>query len=296
MKKITFYTVLAAFCILVSCNGKQEPANPVYEGPEVLLNVNDALWATETKTAYTPGNGVGLTGEEMISLYYRDADGKYQGNIKASPTATAGQYSFTVPAEADTPLRINKSITKKCRKNTGIQILSPAGCIFSLWIGLQVTAQDIDLLIQRKIQLEVSDDIRKSSADLLKVDLKVIAACRLFPALQQQIRNLLILWKTLSRGRRNNIAPVRITADDIPDFPELPRVCKGCTTEFRNHCPHNNPLCNATPVCLWNRGRFAVPLQWNGEPSPVPPAPIIIQSGIFRNLSREYLSKSHPTG
>ena len=101
MKKITFYTVLAAFCILVSCNGKQEPANPVYEGPEVLLNVNDALWATETKTAYTPGNGVGLTGEEMISLYYRDADGKYQGNIKASPTATAGQYSFTVPAEAE---------------------------------------------------------------------------------------------------------------------------------------------------------------------------------------------------
>ncbi|MBQ7269224.1 MAG: hypothetical protein IJS62_05130, partial [Bacteroidales bacterium] len=104
MKKITFYTVLAACGIFVSCNEKQEPANPVSpvsEGTEVLLNVNDALWTGEAKTAYTPGSGVGLTGEEMLSLYYRDANGKYQGNIKASPTATAGQYSFTVPAETE---------------------------------------------------------------------------------------------------------------------------------------------------------------------------------------------------
>ena len=108
MKKISFSAILAVFGIFVSCNEKQEPANPVSpvsEGTEVLLNVNDALWTGEAKTAFTPGSGddghIGLTGEEMLSLYYRDADGKYQGNIKASPTAMAGQYSFTVPAEAE---------------------------------------------------------------------------------------------------------------------------------------------------------------------------------------------------
>ena len=108
MKKISIIATLAVFGILVSCNGKQEPANPVSPvsgGTEVLLNVNDALWTTETKTAFTPGTDddgrIGLTGTEMLSLYYRDTEDKYQGNIKASPTATAGQYSFTIPTEAD---------------------------------------------------------------------------------------------------------------------------------------------------------------------------------------------------
>ena len=108
MKKISIFAILAVFGILVSCNEKQGPVNPVPpvpEGTEVLLNVNDALWTVESKTAFTPGSDddgrIGLTGTEMLSLYYRDTEDKYQGNIKASPTATAGQYSFTVPSEAD---------------------------------------------------------------------------------------------------------------------------------------------------------------------------------------------------
>ena len=106
MKKITFYAVCAAFGIFASCQTEQmeTPALPVPEGTQVLLTVNDAPWTDESRTAYAPGTGVGLTGEEMLSLYYatvNDEQKYYYGNIKASPTGEAGQYTFTVPAEAE---------------------------------------------------------------------------------------------------------------------------------------------------------------------------------------------------
>lgn len=103
MKKNYLYAALAVFGIFVSCN-KQQPEvliTPDTAGTEVLLRVNDVLWTSDTKTAYTPGSGVGLTGKEMISLYYQTDETHFDGNIKASPTSTQGEYSFTIPAAAD---------------------------------------------------------------------------------------------------------------------------------------------------------------------------------------------------
>jgi len=103
MKKIFLYAALAVFGIFASCN-KQQPESlvtPATAGTEVLLKVNDALWTGDTKTAYVPGAGVGLSGNEMLSLYYKTDDTHYDGNIKASPTGTLGEYSFTIPAAAD---------------------------------------------------------------------------------------------------------------------------------------------------------------------------------------------------
>ncbi|MBO4341040.1 MAG: hypothetical protein J5835_06385 [Bacteroidales bacterium] len=103
MKKNYLYAALAVFGIFASCN-KQQPettVTPDTTGTEVLLKVNDALWTDDTKTAYTPGVGVGLTGVEMISLYYQTDETHFDGNIKASPSATPGEYTFTIPAAAD---------------------------------------------------------------------------------------------------------------------------------------------------------------------------------------------------
>ena len=103
MKKISFYTVLAALCIFSSCI-KEQPAATTPEvpaGTTVLLKVHDAAWTDDTKTAYTPGTGVGLTGTEMLSLYYKTDDTHFDGNIKATPSGNPGEYSFSIPAAAD---------------------------------------------------------------------------------------------------------------------------------------------------------------------------------------------------
>lgn len=103
MKKTYIYAAVAALGIFASCD-KHQPEiliTPSTAGTEVLLKVNDALWTGDTKTAYTPGTGVGLSGTEMLSLYYQTSETQFDGNIKAEPSATPGEYSFTIPAAAD---------------------------------------------------------------------------------------------------------------------------------------------------------------------------------------------------
>ena len=72
------------------------------------FTVQDKEWTAEgdvTRTAYTPGTGLKVTGDELISLFYVDTDGIVKGDgtggrtggFKATPTATPGEYSFTGP-------------------------------------------------------------------------------------------------------------------------------------------------------------------------------------------------------
>jgi len=107
MKKIFLYTALAVLGIFASCNPEQLElaVTPVPSERTVTLTVKDGTWTgDETKTAFTPGAGeaghVGLCGDELISLYYKTDDTHYDGNIKASPTGTPGEYSFTIPEGA----------------------------------------------------------------------------------------------------------------------------------------------------------------------------------------------------
>lgn len=103
MKKISLYAAVAFLGLLASCNKQLENSvsTPDNEGTKALLTVKGAEWTgDDTKTAYTPGTGVGLTGEEMLSLYYYSNE-RFEGNIKASPSGIPGEYSFTIPAEAD---------------------------------------------------------------------------------------------------------------------------------------------------------------------------------------------------
>lgn len=113
MKKYYIYAAFAALGILAACTKEIEKPSDTVEPvvPEettVILTVNDAEWTGgDDKSAYTPGTGVGLTGDELLSIFYHDgttvSDKPVFGNnnIKASPTATPGEYSFTIPAEAD---------------------------------------------------------------------------------------------------------------------------------------------------------------------------------------------------
>ncbi|MBP5538965.1 MAG: hypothetical protein J6X69_03930 [Bacteroidales bacterium] len=112
MKKMNFYAALAATVLFAACNKTlltENVENSVSEskGAEVLLTVNDAEWTSDdSKTAYAPGTGVGLIGDEMLSIYYQDGTFSSEkpvfanANIKATPTGTPGQYSFTIPEEA----------------------------------------------------------------------------------------------------------------------------------------------------------------------------------------------------
>ncbi len=108
MKKISLFAAVAALAVFSSCNKEQkfdktiEASAPA--GTEVLIKVNDAQWTDDTKTAYTPGTGISLTGTELMSLYYYNGERYNASNndyIKASPTGDPGQYSFTIPAAAE---------------------------------------------------------------------------------------------------------------------------------------------------------------------------------------------------
>ena len=100
MKKISIYMALAIMGMLASCNKPEiAPDTPAPAGIKVVLTVNDALWTGEgTKTAFTAGEGVAMSGTEHLSLFY-DKNDQLNDNIEASPLA--GQYAFTMPADAE---------------------------------------------------------------------------------------------------------------------------------------------------------------------------------------------------
>ena len=99
MKKVLIFAGMAAIAVLGACNRENIPADETIAGEKVILTVTDAPWTDETRSAYTSGTGVKLTGTEPISLYYFK-DKIYNSNIKAT-AASAGQYSFTMPAAAE---------------------------------------------------------------------------------------------------------------------------------------------------------------------------------------------------
>ncbi|MBO4341041.1 MAG: hypothetical protein J5835_06390, partial [Bacteroidales bacterium] len=109
MKKTFLYTALAVAGIFASCNTEQlDPNSPLSpSGRTVTFTVKDAAWTgDDSKTTFTPGaeantGRIHLVGNELISLYYKTDDTHFDGNIKASPTATPGEYSFTIPEAAD---------------------------------------------------------------------------------------------------------------------------------------------------------------------------------------------------
>lgn len=82
---------------LWGCSQLEQPESQISE--EVRLLVQDGEWSEETRTAYTPGAGVRLSGDEMLTLLYK-TDKMYKADIKASPAAQAGVYSFSMPAAA----------------------------------------------------------------------------------------------------------------------------------------------------------------------------------------------------
>jgi len=82
---------------LWGCSPQELPESQISE--EVRLIVRDGEWSEETRTAYTPGAGVRLSGDEMLTLLYK-TDKMYKADIKASPAAQAGVYSFSMPAAA----------------------------------------------------------------------------------------------------------------------------------------------------------------------------------------------------
>ncbi len=106
MKKITIFAGLAAILTasLASCQkapvaAGNDPA--AFQGIPVSLTVHDAEWTDgDTRTAYTPGTGVRMTGTERIKLFYK-SDKFYNADVIASPTGTPDEYSFTMPAAAE---------------------------------------------------------------------------------------------------------------------------------------------------------------------------------------------------
>jgi len=102
MKKLIFVGILATIAA-ASCTVKMEQdIAPVSEGTKVSLSVEGNLWTgDDTKTAYTAGSGVALSGTEKIGLFYYKDSKLNNASIAASPTSTPGQYSFTMPTAAE---------------------------------------------------------------------------------------------------------------------------------------------------------------------------------------------------
>ena len=72
MKKI-FNLIILTGLVSVSCEGPTAPWNSVESGHESLtkqLLVSSGEWTTEVKSVYVPGEGITLTGDEKLAVYY----------------------------------------------------------------------------------------------------------------------------------------------------------------------------------------------------------------------------------
>ncbi|MBR1869636.1 MAG: hypothetical protein IJ799_06200, partial [Bacteroidales bacterium] len=100
---VMILAILASSCQTEKIENDSEKA--VQATKTYTFTVQDKEWTAEgdvTRTAYTPGTGLKVTGNELISLFYVDGSGEVVGSNmgsanspgwKAEPTATAGEYS-----------------------------------------------------------------------------------------------------------------------------------------------------------------------------------------------------------
>lgn len=101
MKKIyAIAGILALFLAGVSCVQEldEEQNNIPSSGTPVTLSVSDEDWVS-SRSAYTPGDGIRLTQNEKIALFYDNGSllvGNNSYAIAASPQG-GGSYSFTAP-------------------------------------------------------------------------------------------------------------------------------------------------------------------------------------------------------
>lgn len=105
-KNYAIIGALAASLALVSCAKQFEEGMevPVQKGVNVALSVVDEDWDA-TRSAYTPGQGIKITGNEKIALFYDDGaklngDSRGQSYCFTAIPSGSGVYSFTAPEAA----------------------------------------------------------------------------------------------------------------------------------------------------------------------------------------------------
>ena len=102
MKKI-FNLILLTGLVSVSCEGPTAPGNSVESGHESLtkqLLVSSGEWSTEVKSVYVPGEGITLTGDEKLAVYYNAwsesvAKGFTKNEIVMAEPSVDDSYAFT---------------------------------------------------------------------------------------------------------------------------------------------------------------------------------------------------------
>lgn len=106
MKKI-FNLILLTGLVSVSCEGPTAPGNSVESGHESLtkqLLVSSGEWTTEVKSVYVPGEGITLTGDEKLAVYYnawsesvedQAAKGFTKNEIVMAEPSDGDSYAFT---------------------------------------------------------------------------------------------------------------------------------------------------------------------------------------------------------
>ena len=102
MKKIFAFLSIAALCLAGASCVKEFDENTLLpeQGNRVTLTVSDEAWVS-TRSAYIPGEGVKLTKDEKIALFYDNGSllvGNNSYGIVASPQG-GGSYSFTAPED-----------------------------------------------------------------------------------------------------------------------------------------------------------------------------------------------------
>ena len=106
MKKI-FNLIILTGLVSVSCEGPTAPWNSVESGHESLtkqLLVSSGEWTTEVKSVYVPGEGITLTGDEKLAVYYnawsesvedQAAKGFTKNEIVMAEPSDGDSYAFT---------------------------------------------------------------------------------------------------------------------------------------------------------------------------------------------------------
>ncbi len=98
-----FIAALSLALTFAACQKESSFVDPAQNGKTISLTVCDNI----TRTAYTPGTGVALTGSEPIGLFYRNGEGRWNGMAvtgQAKPviaTPSDGAYTFTIPEGAE---------------------------------------------------------------------------------------------------------------------------------------------------------------------------------------------------
>ena len=194
------------------------------------------------------------------------------------------RVKFALFVEADHLRRIDERVVQICGHDPAVQVLPSGRRIIAACLFRKVLRDDLEFILQGKLQVQPADDLIVPGLDLPQHPFKIFAVGRGIIALVQHVRHFYILGETFARRGRHHITSVLIRADDISHFAELLRAGQGTSSEF-HHFFHSSIS------SFFSGGHLFLPHGSSARSFPFINKSLMIISGIFQEDNSFFLDK-----